>query len=90
MTGSHLGYFLYLYRWFTVTYKVKQKNKPMITNDKIAEFFCATDEFSKKFDDEIKNSPLLSSNGIARRKRAASMSDSEIMTILIMFPLWHF
>ncbi len=43
MTGSHLGYFLYLYRWFTVTYKVKQKNKPMITNDKIAEFFCATD-----------------------------------------------
>ena len=29
--------------------------------------------------------PLLSSEGQVRRRRAASMSDSEIMTILIMF-----
>ena len=25
----------------------------MITDDKITEIFCATDEFSKKFDEEI-------------------------------------
>ena len=57
----------------------------MITNDKIIEIFCATDEFSKKYAEEIENMPLLSSEGKVRRRRAASMSDSEIMTILIMF-----
>ena len=57
----------------------------MITDDKITEIFCATDEFSKKFDEEIENMPLLGSGGKSRRRRAASMSDSEIMTILIMF-----
>ena len=57
----------------------------MITNDKIIEIFCATDEFSKKYEEEIENMPLLTSDGKARRRRAASMSDSEIMTILIMF-----
>ena len=30
----------------------------MITDDKITEIFCATDEFSKKFDEEIENMPL--------------------------------
>jgi len=57
----------------------------MITNYKITEISCATDEFSKKFDEEIENMPLLGSEGKARRRRAASMSDSEIMTILMMF-----
>ena len=57
----------------------------MITNDKIIEIFCATDEFSKKYEEEMENMPLLSSEGKVRRRRAASMSGSEIMTILIMF-----
>ena len=57
----------------------------MITNDKVIEIFCATDEFSKKFDDEIEKMPLLSSDGKARRRRSATMSDSKIMTILIIF-----
>ena len=57
----------------------------MITDYKITEIFCATDEFSKKFDEEIENMPLLGSGGKSRRRRAASMSDSENMTILIMF-----
>ena len=57
----------------------------MVTNDKIIKIFCATDEFSKKYEEEIENMPLLSSEGKVRRRRAASMSDSEIMTILIMF-----
>lgn len=30
----------------------------MITEDKITEIFCITDEFSKKFDEEIANMPL--------------------------------
>ncbi len=38
----------------------------MITNDKFIEMFCATDEFSKKFDEEIENMPILDSDGKAR------------------------
>lgn len=57
----------------------------MINNDKIIEILCDTDEFSKKYEEEIENMPLLSSEGKVRQRRAASMSDSEIMTILIMF-----
>ena len=57
----------------------------MITNDKIIEIFCATDEFSKKIEEEFENMPLLSSEDNPRRRRAACMSDSKIMTILIMF-----
>ena len=30
----------------------------MITNDKVIEIYCATDEFSKNYDDEIENSPF--------------------------------
>ena len=47
----------------------------MITNDKVIEIFCATDEFSKKFDNEIVNMPLLGSDGKARRRRSSTMSD---------------
>jgi len=38
----------------------------MITDYKITEIFCATDEFSKKFDEEIENMPLLGSGGKSR------------------------
>lgn len=40
----------------------------MITNDKIIEIFCATDEFSKKYEEEMENMPLLSSEGKVRRR----------------------
>ena len=57
----------------------------MITQDKITDIFCMVDEFSKKFDMEIAKGELISSNGIRRRHRNASLSDGEIMTILIVF-----
>ncbi len=57
----------------------------MITADKITEIFCATDDFSKQFDKEVARKPLLSSTGKTRRRRPASLCDSEIMTILLIF-----
>ena len=57
----------------------------MITQDKITDIFCMVDEFSKKFDMEIAKGEFISSNGIRRRHRNASLSDGEIMTILIVF-----
>ena len=57
----------------------------MIIQDKITDIFCMADEFSKKFDMGIAKGELISSNGIRCRHRNASLSDGEIMTILIVF-----
>ena len=53
----------------------------MITQDKITEIFCAADEFSKVFDVEFSKRCL----GKAKRNRKATLTDAEIMTILIMY-----
>ena len=53
----------------------------MITQDKITEIFCAADEFSKVFDVEFSKRSL----GKAKRNRKATLTDAEIMTILIMY-----
>lgn len=57
----------------------------MITQDKIMDIFYTLDEFSKQFDAEVAKNELISSTGIRRRHREALLSDSEIMTILIVF-----
>ena len=62
----------------------------MITADKITEIFCAVDEFCKEFDVEMDKKSLMSSTGKVRRYRKASLSDSEIMTILIAFHFGSF
>lgn len=62
----------------------------MITNDKITEIFCAVDEFCKEFDKHMDKKSLMSSDGKVRRYRKASLSDSEIMTILIVFQFGSF
>ena len=58
----------------------------MITDDKITEIFCTVDEFCKNFDSELGEN-LLSASGKPRRRRKATMSDSEIMTVQLMFHL---
>ena len=58
----------------------------MITDDKITEIFCTVDEFSKNFDSELEKN-LLSASSRQRRRRKATMSDSEIMTVQLMFHL---
>lgn len=57
----------------------------MITKDKVIELFCIIDEFCKHFDKENAHKVLLSNTGKPRRRRTASLSDSEIMTIMLLF-----
>ena len=56
----------------------------MITKDKVTEIFCIIDEFCKHFDAENAQKVLISSKVTSRRRRSATMSDSEIMTILLL------
>ena len=48
-----------------------------ITKDKVTELFCIIDEFYKVFDAENAGKLLLGEDGVKRRRRKASLSDSE-------------
>lgn len=56
----------------------------MITKDKVTEIFCIIDEFDKNFESELKKNLLPVTDGKQHRNRKASLSDSEIMTILLL------
>lgn len=60
----------------------------LLTKDKITEIYCSVDDFYKDYTEVIKeNKSLPSGDGIKRRNRLHEMSDSEIITILL---LYHF
>ena len=56
----------------------------MTTDCKVTELFCIIDEFCKHFDAENAGNLLEDNSGVKRRRRAASLSYSEIMTIKSM------
>ena len=59
----------------------------MLTEDKIIEIFCMADDFCKNFSQEIKKHQLQTNDDDdnKHRNRPCEMSDSEIMTILLLF-----
>ena len=57
----------------------------MTTDYKVTELFCIIDEFCKHFDAKNAGNLLEDNSGVKRRRRQASLSDSEIMTILLYF-----
>lgn len=59
----------------------------MVSDDKIIEIFCEIDDFMKEYDKIIDKYSLPHSNKVKKRKRKSKMSDSEVMTILILFHL---
>lgn len=67
-----------------------KRNCHMLNIDKITEIFCAVDEFCKEFDAENAKKIAIGYQGKARRKRPITMSDSEIMTILLLFHFGSF
>ena len=55
-----------------------------MTTANIIEIFCILDEFCKYFEPELQKHTL-SVSGRRHRNRPGRMSDSEIMTILVLF-----
>ena len=62
----------------------------MTTSYKVTELFCIIDEFCKLFEAENAGKLLLADDGTRHRRRKASLSDSEIMTILLLFHFGSF
>ena len=59
----------------------------MINDSKIIELFFKIDNFMKEYDKTIKENSLPSLIVVNKRNRKSKMSDSEVMTILILFHL---
>lgn len=53
--------------------------------DKVAKIFVKVDDFCNHFENEFKNHSLPVSTAVRKRNRKATLSDSEIITILITF-----
>ena len=59
----------------------------MITKDKVIEIFCIIDEFMKNFNAELEKNLFLTSMsdcGRLHRRRNGQLSQSEVMTIMIL------
>jgi hypothetical protein len=59
----------------------------ILTKDKITEIFCIVDDFIKEYSNETSKFPHLNESGKRHRNRPCEMSESEIITILM---LYHF
>jgi hypothetical protein len=59
----------------------------MITDLKVIELFCEIDDFMIDYDAAIENAGIKSDRKVKLRKRKFRMSDSEIMTIMVLFHL---
>lgn len=57
----------------------------MITKDKVTKIFCIIDEFDKNFDLELKKNLLPVTGGKKHSNKKIPLSDSEIITILLLF-----
>jgi hypothetical protein len=62
----------------------------ILTTDKITEIFCVTDDFGKEFSKEMGKVPQLPEPGKRHRNRPCEMSDSEIITILMLYHFGNF
>ena len=62
----------------------------ILTGDKITAIFCIADDFCKEFEKNASGFLLETDASHSRRNRKCSMSESEIITILICFHMGHF
>ncbi len=58
--------------------------------DKVTEFFVELDDFHKEFATQLENRPLLQDGPVKRRNRKGRMSESEMMSIYLLYHFGQF
>jgi len=62
----------------------------MLSSHKIREIFFIIDEFDKNFEKIVSDHSLVQNTDLKQRNRKSTLSDSEVMTILILFHSGHY
>ena len=62
----------------------------MLSSHKITEIFFIIDEFDKNFEKIVSDHILVRNTDLKQRNRKSTLSDSEVMTILILFHSGHY
>ena len=62
----------------------------MLSSHKVTEIFFIIDEFDKNFEKIVSDHNLVQNTDLKQRNRKSTLSDSEVMTILILFHSGHF
>ena len=62
----------------------------MLSSHKITEIFFIIDEFDKNFEKIVSDHSLVQNTDLKQRNRKSTLSDSEVMTILILFHSGHY
>lgn len=57
----------------------------MVSTDRITEIFYLIDEFCKEFEKATLAHTLKAGTGVKNRNRKSKLSDSEVMTIMVLF-----
>jgi len=58
--------------------------------DKVTEFYVELDDFHREFDSKLENRPFLSDPQVKRRNRKGKLTDSEMMSIFLLFHFGQF
>lgn len=77
-----------IFKYLTFKYLKPKTSLKMI--DKITEIFCLIDDFCKEYDKAKEGRILDENSSKKRRNRKFKMSDSEVITILVVFHLKQF
>ena len=62
----------------------------MLSSLKVTEIFFIIDEFDKNFEKIVSDHSLVQNTDLKQRNRKSTLSDSEVMTILILFHSGHY
>ena len=62
----------------------------MLSSHKVTEIFFIIDEFDKNFEKIVSDHSLVQNTDLKQRNRKSTLSDSEVMTILILFHSGHY
>ena len=62
----------------------------MLSSQKVTEIFFIIDEFDKNFEKIVSDHSLVQNTDLKQRNRKSTLSDSEVMTILILFHSGHY